>query len=178
MDAARWMQPALTTLWSQTMDDEQAQLPLEPQDFIDAFRSITTVNSAVKAYMALYYSSYYARDGSKITGADEMDAIATAFFGLTPSAVEKMYRQMDFIKEDKDATNLLKKEYVKNVRRAMRAENPADRALYMKRARIIAQSARLDTKEKGVWLRQSLQGEELLIQKMDQEYLKLIQKRN
>lgn len=178
MDAARWMQPALTTLWSQTMDDEQAQLPLEPQDFIDAFRSITTVNSAVKAYMALYYSSYYARDGSKITGADEMDAIATAFFGLTPSAVEKMYRQMDFIKEDKDATNLLKKEYVKNVRRAMRAENPADRALYMKRARIIAQSARLDTKEKGVWLRQALQGEELLIQKMDQEYLKLIQKRN
>ena len=178
MDAARWMQPALTTLWSQTMDDDQEQIPLESQDFIDAFRSITTVNSSVKAYMALYYSSYYARDGSKITGADEMDAVAIALFGLTPSSVEKMYRQMDFIKEDRDAVNQMKKEYVKNIRRAMRSETPSDRELYIKRARILAQSARIDHKEKGSWLREALQGDEHLVQKMDQEFLKLIEKRN
>lgn len=177
MDAARWMQPALTTLWSQTMDSEDEQLPLEPQDFIDAFRSITTVSNGVKAYMALNYSAYFTRDGAKILEADETDAVAIALFGLTPSSIEKMYRQMDFIKEDREAIDSLKKEYVKNVRRALRAESPSDRALYMKRARIIAQSARLDTKEKGVWLRQALKDDEMLVHKMDEEFLKLIEKR-
>lgn len=177
MDAARWMQPALTTLWSQTMDSEDEQLPLEPQDFIDAFRSITTVNNGVKAYMALNYSAYFTRDGAKILEADETDAVAIALFGLTPSSIEKMYRQMDFIKEDREAMDSLKKEYIKNVRRSLRAESPSDRALYMKRARIIAQSARLDTKEKGVWLRQALKDDEMLVHKMDKEFLKLIEKR-
>jgi hypothetical protein len=178
MDTARWMQPALTGLWSATMNDEEDALPLETQDFIDALRSISTVNNGVKAYMAMYYNGYYTRDGKKIATVDEIDAIAIGLFGLTPSAVDTMYRQMDFIKEDRDTLDSFKKEYVKNMRHALRATDKPTRQLYLRRARIMAQSAGIDSRDKAKWFQEALKGDEALIQEIDKEYREILDRRN
>jgi hypothetical protein len=178
MDTARWMQPALTGMWSATMNDEEDALPLETQDFVDAFRSVSTVNNGVKAYMAMYYNGYYTRDGKKIATADDIDALAIGLFGLTPSSVDKMYRQMDFLKESDATLKSFKTEYVKNMRRALRAEDKPTRQLYLKRARIMAQSAGIDSREKAKWFQEALKGDEALIMDIDKEYRELLQKRD
>ncbi len=177
-DAARWSYPALSSLWSQVMDKDGEQIPLDPQDFIDAFRSISTVNNAVKAYFALEYSSYYSRDGQKVATVDEMDAVAISLFGLVPDRIEKMYRQMNYLKEDKEAIRLMEKEYTKNMKNALRAKTPEDREIYLKRAQIIARSARLTTKEANQWFKHSLSGDEELILQMDEEFRKRQEQRN
>jgi hypothetical protein len=175
-DAVKWAMPATTALWSQVWDDEADQVPLQTQEFIDAFRSISTVNNGVKAHLAYYAHAYFTRDGQKIVSATETDALMTAMFGLTKSGVEKMYQQMEELREDKVTLDVLKSEYIKNKRAAMRADNEEDRRKYLRRARIMLKSANVTTREASKWFSQAGRGNEDLILKMDAEYRKRFQK--
>jgi hypothetical protein len=172
-DAVRWAHPAMTTLWSQVWDEDGEKQPLQPQEFIDAFRSISTVNNSVKAYMAYYYQSYYTRDGRKTVDASETDAVATALFGLTPSSLETMYAQMGELKEDKAATQALKTQFMTSMRNALRAENEKDRQVWLRKARIYLQSSGVNMKEAGSWYAEAGRGNEHLFLDIDAKYREL-----
>lgn len=175
-DAVKWAMPATTALWSQVWDDEADQIPLQTQEFIDAFRSISTVNNGVKASLAYYAHAYFTRDGQKIAPATETDALMTAMFGLTKSSVETMYQQMEELREDKVTLDSLKKEYTRNMRAALRSDNAEDKRKYLRRARIMLKSANLDTREAAKWFGQAGRGNEDLFLKMDAEYRQRFQK--
>jgi hypothetical protein len=168
-DAVKWAMPAVISVWSQTYGEDE-RIPLKTQDFIDAFRSISTVNNGVKAYMAYYYHNYYTRDGQEIIEANETDALMTAFFGLTKQPMERMYQMMEEMREDKTAKDELKAAYVKAVRSALRAETPEENAYYMKRARIFMQSGGLTQREASRWLAEAGHGNESLFLEMDRRY--------
>lgn len=169
-DAVRWAYPAITSLWSQVWMDETDAVPLETSDFVDAFRSVSTVNNATKAYMAYYYQSYFTRDGSKITDMSEVDAFMTAVFGLTPQRVERMYQQLDQLKDRRSAHDSLKAAYLKTKRQILRTDDALERDRLTRRARILLKSGDLTTEEAGQWFRQGLQGQSDLVKKIDDEY--------
>jgi hypothetical protein len=169
-DAVRWAMPAVTSAWSQVWNDEDSQVPLQQQEFIDAFRSISTVNNAVKAYMAYYAHSYYTRDGQKIADATDTDAIMAAIFGLTNSHIEKMYQQMEELREDRAAREILQKEYLSAMRDAARASNEEDRKKLYRKAKIYLKSANLTTREAAGWFSRAVRGDEELYLQIDREY--------
>jgi hypothetical protein len=134
------------------------------------------VNNAVKAHIAYYAHAYYTRDGQKIADATDTDAIMTAFFGLSNSHIEKMYQQMEELRESDAAQRVLQKDYISTMRQALRAETREDRQRLLRKARIFLKSANLTTREASRWYSAALRGNEELVQKIDGEYRSTFEK--
>jgi hypothetical protein len=169
-DAVRWAQPAVTTMWSQVWDTDGEKRPFQTQEFIDAFRSISTVNNGVKAYMAYYYHSYFTRDNHKLADASETDALMTGLFGLTNSSIETMYQQIAALKDDKAVQDAFKTEYLKAQRNAWRAETEEERTAWARKARIYLKSARITPGQAKSWFSEAGRGNESLILEIDNKY--------
>jgi hypothetical protein len=169
-DAATWAWPTISKIASATMNEDQNAQELTTMDFVDAFRSISTVNEATKAGIAAFYGDYYSRSGQRLAKVDGVDAFAIGVLGLTPDSVDKMYREMKHLKDIKDTKTSLENEYNKAIRNMLRSDNQTDRDLYLRRARIFAQSAGLNSTEKAQWIKKALQGQDIMVDKIDQEY--------
>ena len=170
--------PAITTIWSQTMDEPSEARPWDANEFLDTVRSITSVSQAAKGYFALAYGKYFTRNGQYVVDADEIDAVAMAVFGLTPDKVSEMGRQLRYLKDDKDAIKELEKEYQKNMRLYFQATEKADKEIYLRRANHIAISAQLNRRERATWFNHAMSGNEAMVDKIDQEFRKKLEQRN
>lgn len=128
----------------------------ELQDMVDALRTITTVNSAERVYLAATIGKYISKNGTHLTDTTTMESIIAAATGLQS---REFTDAMIMNKDIKEYTNVKKQasmEAEKYVNRAFMAASQGDEEnadAYMKKASALIELSDLTVPEKAALFR-------------------------
>lgn len=113
--------------------------PLNAEDFISAFRNITTVDSAMKFYTAANFHKYMNKNGVNLADADSTDGALGAFMGAEPRSISDANIKQEMLSSIKTQKLGAQKEVVLNIQRALdNAQDPDAWMRYMKIAKLAA----------------------------------------
>lgn len=128
-------QPMLRSLWDTMADHETSSFKTTTKDIVDFAASISTVSQAQKAWYAINYGKYYAKNQGDLVEVESnvVAGVLTGLFGLTPQSVEDMYTTVRNLNDLKDVQKREQKEAIKYYRLGWRAQNESrvDEAMEM-----------------------------------------------
>lgn len=143
-------------------DDAKETMPAPSlQDYLDAFRNISSVNNFTKMYMAMNLEKMISKNEVFIGKADTVDGIMAGIFGLqnrTFSDIQIMNRSLKY---KKDAQQEAETQIQKYYRRAMEAYAKEDRELgdkNLRAARVYFRLADFQQKDLGRILGEARKG--------------------
>lgn len=144
-------------------------------DAITAAEEISTVNNVGKAIYALSTGNYISKNEINLGKATPADAVQGLLFGTQPLAISDAFMISDIQKEKKAMQDAVKKEVIKNYRRALNAfangeDSTAERHLNNMQHQIVGGDFRPD--ELGKIYQEAMQGHESLVDKMNEKYIK------
>ena len=133
---AQSMWPVVAGAWYAVIGQSE-KYPIVMGDVVNAFRNISSVNSAVRAYYAWNWQKYMSKNGLVIGDADKMDAIAFAAFGLTQRAQADIFRESSSMKIQQEAWDLAEKNIAAEMHQSFIAASQNNQSLaddHIKRA--------------------------------------------
>lgn len=111
--------------------------PLMAQDFIDATQNISSVNNAMRVYYAMNVGKWYSRNGVYMDDIGGWEALFMGMTGLSPKEMSDSFLKIESLTDTKNEKNAAKKEIVKNIQRALRAEGPEESEQFFTAARAL-----------------------------------------
>jgi hypothetical protein len=116
-------------LMSQLRGD--GQFKLKPDDVVDMFKEISTVNYTWRTYMGITTGKWMSRNGAYLTPTSPQNALFTGITGLSDQSVPDVYNKSLSIKERRAAEAETFREYTKEMSRYFQAlaDNNPDQAL-------------------------------------------------
>jgi len=177
-DTVGTMEPLLKALTA-TLDDTDNTYPISVHDFADPLSNISSINQARKAWYAVNYGIYISRNETllgKNVGVDE--GIFQAMFGLQRQETSDAFLKLESLKELKDLQNETRKDYIREIRRGLRADSPEDAIKFFKRARTHAIGGGFLPNEYSGLLSSALDGQGDLVDKVGQKFREKIINRN
>ena len=108
--------------------------PFTSDDILDAFRSVSTINNATKAWMIYNYGTYQTRTGVPILGGDGTSAGFMAMLGVNPREMAIYYARKGVMEDQRKAIQDVSKLVESEVGRMMKAETKQEGEVYQRRA--------------------------------------------
>jgi hypothetical protein len=99
--------------------------PLTSEDILDAFKSVTSINNATKAWVLYQYGTYTTRTGVPIKTGEKEDFIGSFYqlMGMQPREVAKFYARKDVMNDQRAAAQEMTKVIETELSRAFKAAN-------------------------------------------------------
>lgn len=108
--------------------------PFTVDDVVDAFKTVSTVNNATKAWMVYNYGTYQTRTGVPIIGGDGISAGFMALLGVNPREVAVYYARKGVLDDQRKAIQEVSKLVETEIGRMMKAETQQEGETYSRRA--------------------------------------------
>lgn len=135
-------------------------------DITDAASEISSFNNVAKAFFALNSGLYVTRNEVVVDEVNNMQALLLTL-GLTPRDVSDAFIKMESLKEMANIRKDFQKQYNKAMIKASNETDPEIQRVWMKRAAIFAQAARLDPFTENEWIRGALNQNGFLVDNID-----------
>lgn len=143
-------------------------------DLITAFEQISTINNVGKAIYALNTGKFISKNEIDLGPATTADALMGAMMGTSPLRVTDAFLMSDIAHEQKAMQDSVKKEVIKNYRRAIREfQNSNDEAAskLMLNAKLQLEGAGFHEDQKTKILEEAITGYESFLDKMNEQYI-------
>ena len=116
------------------------------QDFWDVLGNVSSLSNVEKAYYAMAYGKYFDKYGAEIAGGNEgIRAIMYSLTGLSSDKIEDYYALRSNDIQYRIYQNTQRKKVKEDIRRALEAESPEERAMWFKRAKTRSIAGDFDT---------------------------------
>lgn len=165
------------TLWaiSDVLRGDSAAMQLLPQDFIDAARSIATVNSVHNVIMAATAGRYYSKNQVYTADTDWQTMMVSAMTGLQPNEIPDTYLLMKNKKSWDELRKTTDSQYIINFQRGLLAASEGNTDLayqYWKRARVFLETGHYNPKEQKELYQKAIKNQGSLVAKIKDDYWK------
>lgn len=133
--------------------------PLVFEDLLDAARSISTVDNATKAYMALKWGQFITKNEVAMTDVNGLHAVTMALLGLTPREVTDNYTDRRIMQDSAKAQQQITREVIKEIQRAYRSYEDGDSKMgdkFFQRAKALIQSGDFNPQQQSAIFAQAL----------------------
>lgn len=160
-----------------TLDVFKGDSTYEPvlADLIDATRNISSVNNTLRTLMALNTGKYITKNEMYIGDMTKFDAIFSAITGLTPIEIQDTFLKSDSLKNQRELENEVKKEFIKNYRRALKegaAGNKEGMDAFLKKARAAIIVGDINPTLYSQFVREALSGHTSLMERINQDWFR------
>jgi hypothetical protein len=109
------------------------------EDILQRLRTVSSVNNAVKFYVAANHQKFISKNETFQVDADAMDGVLSGLFGIDPRELGEAYIKLESIKEVKVYKQEKMQSVTKNLKRAAaNYKNPEEWNRYMKAAKLDA----------------------------------------
>lgn len=124
-------------LWKDVVNvfsDRNDKYPIVPEDFLNIFSNVSSINNASKAWYAFNTGRYMTQNQGYQGDISKTEAILMGTMGLTPVRLHDAFLKMESVHDTKDAQKIAQKQVVMYMRLAFQAKNPEDRKRYFMKA--------------------------------------------
>lgn len=146
-----------------------------PEDYLNALRTISSVNSAVGAYYGLSLQEVWTKDGRLVGDIDKLSAVIKGLTGWEPAEIADTYRMMSDGKTRdraiREISLLAQSEFRKGLYEMANNNDAKAMDTYFKRAYVYMRGAKLDPRQQKAALSSAIRNNEALIDKIRQEYI-------
>jgi hypothetical protein len=150
-------------------------MQLLPQDFIDAARSISTVNSVHNVIMAATAGRYYSKNQVYTADTNWQTMMVSAMTGLQPNEIPDTYLLMKNKKSWDELRKTTDSQYIINFQRGLLAASEGNTDLayqYWKRARVFLETGHYNPKEERELYQKAIKNQGSLVAKIKDDYWK------
>lgn len=125
--------------------------------------------------MALNTGKYITKNEMYIGDMTKFDAIFSAITGLTPIEIQDTFLKSDSLKNQRELENEVKKEFIKNYRRALKegaAGNKEGMDAFLKKARAAIIVGDINPTLYSQFVREALSGHTSLMERINQDWFR------
>ena len=116
--------------------DSNETYPLVPEDFINAFSNISSINNTTKMVFALNTGKYVSKNQMRMGDVTPIEAVLMGVAGLEPQRFTDTFIKLNSLTELKDAQKEAEKQVVKYLRLGFSAKTEEEKARYFKAAKL------------------------------------------
>lgn len=134
-------------------------------DFMNATKEISTLNSAFRVYMAAKTGEYISKKGTYISDTTTFDSVMSAITGLTPVEVSDAFVKGKILKDMSGEKRALQNKIVNDVRRGLRAAKDGDYSLmesYFRRSSAMIEMGGFTPQERAQVMGNALSGQSVM----------------
>lgn len=156
--------------------DSDKKVQFAPEDLLDVFKEITSVNQTWKAIAALNTGRWYSKKEGYLTDVSPLSAIFMSATGLQPQDVSDMQLMSWSNKDRKAFEDATEKSAIQEIRRAIRIQNdnPEQAAKYMGRAKAMFELADFPINKRSEIIAKAGKDFESMIEAMDWSFYRIL----
>lgn len=135
------------------------------EDFMNASKEISSLNSAFRVYMAAKTGEYISKKGTYIGDTTTFDSLVAAITGLTPVEMSDAFVKGNILKDMSEDKKELTKKITNDVRRGLRAAKDQDFDLmesYFRRSSAMIEAGGFTPQERSQLMNNALSGQSVM----------------